>query len=173
MTSATKDDLIENNHEFVVDLARFAEGSLTERQVKKKYRFTDDVWATLGEDDGLVERIEAEKLRRIRDGSAARERAQQIFATAPNVLGDILNDGGASPRHRIESAKELRQIATPAAEGAAADRFVITINLGADSLHFDKPRAVGVDDPDHVDTAMPAAIAAKKPREDGGIGGAF
>ena len=62
---------------------------MTERQVKKKYRFTDDVWATLGEDDGLVERIEAEKLRRIRDGSAARELAQQAFIAAPNVLGSI------------------------------------------------------------------------------------
>jgi hypothetical protein len=52
--------LIEN-HEFVVDLARFAEGSLTGRQVKKKYRFDDATWAQLGEDDTLVERIEAEK----------------------------------------------------------------------------------------------------------------
>ena len=169
MTSATK-DLIENDPEFVVDLARFAEGSLTERQVKKKYRFDDATWAQLGEDDVLVEAIESEKLRRIRDGSAARERAQQIFATAPGVLGDILHGEAVSPRNKIEAARELRAVSATGSEAASqAERFIITINLGAETLHFDKPRAVGVDDtgPDHVDTAVLPAIAAK-PKDNGG-----
>jgi hypothetical protein len=96
---------------------------------------------SLGEDDALIEAIEAEKIRRVRDGCAARERAQVIFATAPTVLGDILNDNGASPRHRIESARELRQIATPPADVVpASDRFVITINLGVPPLRG--PRGV-------------------------------
>jgi hypothetical protein len=124
--------LIEN-HEFVEDLCRYAEGILTEAAVKKKYRFDDTTWEKLGSDDALVEVIEAEKVRRTRNGSTARERAQQHFATAPNVLGNILNDDGVSPRHKIESARELRAIAATGPEVAqAADRFVIHIDLGED-----------------------------------------
>jgi hypothetical protein len=170
MTSEVK-NLIED-HEFVVDLARYAEGSLSEQQVKKKYHFDDATWALLGENDALVERIEAEKVRRVRNGNAARERAQQIFAKAPSVLGDILHDDGASPRHRIESARELRQIAASGPETAAAsDRFQITINLGADVLHFDKSIAIDANDvdPNDIDTApqgLLPIIAAKK-RDDG------
>ena len=72
MTNASK-DLIED-HEFITDCARYAEGVMSEQQVKKKYRFDDEKWARLGEDDALVERIENEKIRRVRNGNAARER---------------------------------------------------------------------------------------------------
>ena len=139
-------------HEFIVDLARYAEGSLTEQQVKKKYRFDDETWVRLGADDALVERIEAEKIRRIRDGSAARELAQQAFVAAPGVLGGILNDDTANARHRIESAKELRQIATPPSDaGPALDRFVITINLGGDVVeHYSKSIAIDANDVDDI-----------------------
>ena len=65
--------LIENL-EFITDLARYAEGLFSEADVKKKYRFSDDAWERLGDDDALVEAIEAEKIRRIRNGSTARER---------------------------------------------------------------------------------------------------
>jgi hypothetical protein len=169
------------DHEFIVDLARFAEGLLTEQQVRKKDRLANAVWKQLGTEDELVERIEAEKLRRIRDGSAARELAQKAFVAAPNVLSGILTDDGANPRHRIESAKELRQIATPPAEAAAeaASRFTILIDLsgdlgrrsGEDVHYFDKPRAVTADDdadPDRVDIAAIAAIAAKQKTDGGG-----
>ena len=44
---------------------------------------TDDVWASLGDNDELVEAIEAEKLRRIRNGSAKREKAQQHITLGP------------------------------------------------------------------------------------------
>src|SRR5262249_3399499 len=122
-----------DNQELITDLARYAEGLLSEAAVKKKYRFTDEIWQSLGEDDALVEAIEAEKVRRTRNGATARERAQQHFATAPNVLGNILNDDGVSPRHKIESARELRAIAATGPEEAqAADRFVIHIDLGED-----------------------------------------
>src|SRR5262249_37991315 len=128
------------NIEFVNDLCRYAEGLLTEQQVKKKYRFDDATWESLGSDEQLVEAIEAEKVRRTRNGATARERAQQHFATAPNVLGNILNDDGVSPRHKIESARELRAIAATGPEAAqAADRFVIHIDLGEDrKLIIDK-----------------------------------
>ena len=78
-----------DNLEFITDLARYAEGLFTEQQVKKKHHFDDATWARLGEDEALIEKIEAEKTRRIRSGVTARERAQQHFATVPNVLGDI------------------------------------------------------------------------------------
>jgi hypothetical protein len=169
MTSEVN-NLIED-HEFVVDLARYAEGTLSEQQVKKKYHFDDNTWARLGENDALVERIEAEKLRRVRNGSTARERAQQIFATAPGVLGDILHNDGASPRHRIESAKELRAISANGPEATpAADRIQIVINLGADVVErYDKSRAIDPHDADpNVDTTTLAMIAAKQNKDDGG-----
>jgi hypothetical protein len=165
--------LIEN-HDFIADCARYAEGLLSEQAVKKKHHFDDNTWARLGEDEALIEAIEAEKIRRIRNGSTARERAQQLFATAPNVLGDILHDDGTSARHRIESVRELRQIATNGAEAApASDRFQITINLGADVVErYDKSIAVNPNDVDPFNDvgATPqgwlTVIAAKK-KDDG------
>ena len=63
--------------ELVVDCVRFAEGLLDERVIRKKYRFTNDDWETLGENDALVEKIEAEKVRRIRDGSPSGKRRRR------------------------------------------------------------------------------------------------
>jgi hypothetical protein len=139
----TKDD-----SEFVADMARFAEGNASEADIKRKYRFGDEVWARLGEDDELVRTIEAEKVRRVRSGQQKRERAQALVVKAPDVLAGILMDDGANPRHRIDSAKELNAFAGGGpTEAAAQDRFIITINLGTDSSgrpvieHFDKPLA--------------------------------
>jgi len=169
-----------DNHEFIVSLARYAEGQegYTEAAVRKRFRLPDDVWQGLGNDEELVEAIEAEKVRRIRNGASARERAQQLFAKAPDVLGNIMNDPGASARHRIESAKELRVVAANGPEAAPQqeERFSIVINLGNDEkIRIDKPiRKVGPDADqiiEHDDTTPPllAAIAAKK-REDNGSG---
>ena len=76
------------------------------------------------------------------------------------MLGGILNDDGASPRHRIESARELRQIADngPGAT-PAADRFIITIDLGEDQkLTIDKPRKPGLDDDKVIDATPQKAL---------------
>jgi hypothetical protein len=155
--------------ELIVDCARYSEGLLTEKEVKKKHRFDDATWDRLGQDDALVEAIEAEKLRRIRSGLAKRELAQKHVVKAPDVLNTIMLDPAASPKHRIDSAKVLDQFAANGPEATpAADRFVITINLGSDVLHFDKPLAIGPDPdpPDEVDTTMLPIIAAKK-KDDG------
>jgi hypothetical protein len=159
--------LIEN-HDFVTDLARYAEGLYSEQQVKKKHHFDDETWARLGEDEVLIEAIEAEKVRRIRNGSTARERAQQHFASAPTVLGGILNDDGASPRHRIESARELRQIADNGPQATpAADRFIIHIDLGADQkLTIDKPRKPGLDDDKVIEGTTSQAPITDKTEDD-------
>jgi hypothetical protein len=167
---------LEDNHEFITDCARYAEGLLSEQDVKKKHHFDDATWARLGEDEALVEAIEAEKIRRIRNGSTARERAQALYAETPTVLGDILHDDGASPRHRIESAREIRQIAANGPEATpATDRFQIIINLGADVVErYDKSIAVNPNDVDPFNDVgvtpqeLLSVIAANKRKDDDG-----
>jgi hypothetical protein len=85
-----------------------------------------------------------------------------------------LHDDGTSARHRIESVRELRQIATNGPEAApASDRFQITINLCADVVErYDKSIAVNPNDVDPFNDvgATPqgllTVIAAKK-KDDG------
>jgi len=40
-----------DNDAFITDMARYAEGSLSEKQIRKKYKFDNDVWNKLGEDE--------------------------------------------------------------------------------------------------------------------------
>jgi hypothetical protein len=82
-----------NNSDFLLDFCRFSEGILDEKFLRKKYRcFNDDDWARLGESDELVSAIEAEKIRRIRDGSAKREKSQLHIVRGPDVLNGIMLD---------------------------------------------------------------------------------
>ena len=60
----------EENLELVSDCCRFAENILSEAAVKKKWRFSDEVWEKLGNDDEFVRAIEDEKIRRIRSGAS-------------------------------------------------------------------------------------------------------
>jgi hypothetical protein len=165
--------LIEN-HEFITDCARYAEGLLSEKDVKKKHHFDDNTWESLGNNEELIEAIEAEKVRRIRDGSTKRERAQQLVVQAPVVLGDIMLDASASPKHRIDSAKALDAFAANGPEAApASDRFQIIINLGDDVLKFDKSIEINPNDADpHNSDTTPQGlfpiIAANKRKDDGG-----
>ena len=166
---------LEDNQEFVADCCRYAENILSEAAVKKKYRFDEATWEKLGSNDALIEAIETEKIRRVRNGSTKREKAQQLVVQAPDVLGGIMLDASASPKHRIDSAKALDAFAANGSEAApASDRFQITINLGADVLHFDKSIAVDANDVDpfnDTDTTpqeLLAAIAANKRKDDGG-----
>jgi hypothetical protein len=126
----------------------------------------------LGENDALVERIEAVKIHRIRSGATKRERAQIEVVDAPPILGGIMRDPSANERHRIDAAKALDAFAANGPETRpASDRFQITINLGADVLHFDKSIAIDANDVDPFNdadlTGVIAAIAAKK-KDDGG-----
>jgi hypothetical protein len=164
-----------DDHDFIADLARYAEGLCSEQQVKKKHRLPDDVWTRLGEDDALVEAIEAEKVRRVRNGQAKREKAQQLVVQACDVLGEIMRDAGASPKHRIDASKALDAFADNGPQMApAADRFVITINLGADQqLKIDKSIKPIANDKDIevIDTTpqeLLPIIAANKRKDDGG-----
>jgi len=158
---------IEKDDEFIENLARFADGTLSEAAVKLKYRLSDEDWAALGEDDKLVERIEAAKLRRIRTGTTKRERAQIEVADAPPILGNILRDTSASARHRVDAAKALDAFAGNGPEATpAAERFSIVINLSADEkIRIDKPIRPGPDDGEVIDQELLPMIAAKN-RED-------
>ena len=132
---------LRDNYEFVSDLARFSEGLFTEAAVRKKYHFDESTWESLGKDDALVERIEAEKLQRIRNGSAKREKAQQHIVKGPDILNDIMSDTKASPKHKVDAIKTLDALAANG-PGAAPeqDRVVIRIDLtagGGDVLRFD------------------------------------
>jgi hypothetical protein len=164
---------LEDNSEFISDCCRFAENIMSEAAVKKKYHFSDAEWERLGNDEKLIEAIELEKVRRIRTGQQKRERAQVLVVQAPDVLGGIMNDASASPRHRVDAIKTLDTFASNGPESApAADRFQIVINLGSDTLRFDKsitPDPNDVDPFNDIGTApMIASIAAKKPTESGG-----
>src|SRR6476620_8795472 len=89
--------------ELIIDCCRFQEEILTEKQVRKKYRFSNDDWNRLGENDELVEKIEAERLRRVRDGSSKREKAQLLVVRAPDVAASIMLDDQANARHRLDA----------------------------------------------------------------------
>ena len=159
------DELIEN-------LARFADGTLCEAAVKARHHLSNEDWAAMGENDRLIELVEAAKLRRIRSGATKRERAQIEIVDGPPILGKIMRDPNANERHRIDSIKTLDALASTGAEAAAAGaRFEITINLGSDAEHYSKSIAIDPNDtdPNDVDTTnVIAAITMNKPRDDGG-----
>ena len=155
------DELIEN-------LARFADGTLSEAAVKARHHLSNEDWAAMGENDRLIELVEAAKLRRIRSGATKRERAQIEIVDGPPILGKIMRDPNANERHRIDSIKTLDALASTGAEAAAAGaRFEITINLGSDAEHYSKSIAIDPNDadPNDVDTTnVIAAITMNKPR---------
>src|SRR5262249_12995476 len=87
--------------------------------------------------------ISRECERRMLNGTAAQESAAKIFTEAPEVLGTILRDNKANSKHRIDAAKELRATARTEDEkfAEATERFVISINIGAD----EKPIVINSD----------------------------
>jgi hypothetical protein len=139
---------LEENHEFVADCCRFQEGILTEANMKRKYGFANDVWERLGDDATLLGAVEDEKIRRVRTGLQKRERAQGLITKAPAILDSIMSDTSASPRHRVDAIKQLDAFTGNPQEGAPlADRFVITINLGADHVEvYNKSISINADD---------------------------
>jgi hypothetical protein len=122
------------NFELIQDLCRYAEGLYSREAVKKKWRkiITNEMWDMLGSNDELVDRIEAEKVRRVRDGSAKRERAQQHVVKAPDILNGIMSDPKMSAKHRIDSARTLDQFAGNTPDAVEQERILIHIDLGAD-----------------------------------------
>jgi hypothetical protein len=126
---------------FVIDCARNTEGLIPDAEIRSKYGLSDQDWKWLADNKPLLRAVRAERERRIRSGEAPREGAQRHLLKAPSVLGNILNDNRISPRHRIEAAKELRQVAGDGSDAKARTdgKFIININLGADeNIRFEK-----------------------------------
>src|SRR5262245_57769636 len=161
-----------SNVEFISDMARYMEEIYTEKFIRRKYgNLTDNEWLALGESDELVSAIELERARRVRDGSSAREQAQQLYAQkVPTVLGTILNDTGQPARSRIESARELRMVAGSGSDAALEnDRVIIKIDLsagGGEVIEGNAEKRSPV-----IDAEMLPMIAANKRRDGGGSGG--
>jgi hypothetical protein len=160
---------------FTLDCCRHVEDLVTAEQLKAKYQLDETAWRQLAENEPLQRAVERTRERRVRSGEAAKEAALHLFLAVPNVLSSILNDSAASPRHRIEACRELRQTAAIGADAAApaAEHFIIKIDLTAggnpdDVIVVDVPdRKVGPDAKalDHDADATPpplTAIAANK-----------
>jgi hypothetical protein len=124
-------------HSFLVDAVRAAEGLITDRDLVEIHGVSPPELQALAKDSNFARALRAERDRRVRDGTAARESAAQIFVRAPKVMGEILDNAQANDRHRIEAARELRAQAAPENTGVAANenRFSIVINLGADGVN--------------------------------------
>jgi hypothetical protein len=124
----------------------------SDREIKEAWGLDAVDWARLAENTALLNEIKAERERRIRSGEAAREAAQRHYALAPSILNEILQNEAISPRHRIEAAKELRQVAAAARENiGTGERFIISIDLGGDQRlvkEFDQPARIPGDDGD-------------------------
>jgi hypothetical protein len=128
--------LCRENDALVADLARFSENLVSEAAIRRKYRdiLNDEAWTTLGKDDLLVEMVEAERVRRIRNGAAKREKAQNFVTAAPDILNGIMNNPRESARHRIDASKVLNGLADPGPEAAAeTEKVVIRIDLSGDA----------------------------------------
>jgi len=128
--------------QFVTDAVRAAEGLCSDKDLVEKYEIEPEEWRNITKNTTLIRAIQDERVRRVRNGSAAREAAAQHFIEAPAVLSEILTDRSENPRHRIESARELRATATSGAgaknSADAGPTFKIVINLGSDTEVYEK-----------------------------------
>ena len=137
---------------FIADCARNTEGLMPDHEIKAKYELSEADWEQLAGNTPLLHAVRKERERRILSGEAAREAAQRHFVKAPNVLNRILTDEQVAPRHRIEAARELRQVVAngPDTPPRAGEKFVITINLGDETHVYEKelppPRPLPSDD---------------------------
>ena len=125
---------------FISDCARNRERLFSDAQLQEKYEIDPNDWDSIVKNKPLRLAISRECERRMLNNDASREAAAKEFTKAPAVLGGILEDQKANPRHRIEAAKELRATARRGDErpGDTPDRIIISINLGADEkLVFD------------------------------------
>src|SRR5262249_49656683 len=119
---------------FISDCARNRERLFSDDQLQEKYDINPRNWNDIIKNKPLRLAISRECERRMLNGDGAREAAAKQFTKAPAVLGGILEDQAANPRHRIEAAKELRATARIEDEKSTdtTDRFIISINLGND-----------------------------------------
>jgi hypothetical protein len=165
---------LRNNFEFLTDMARFSEAltGYSEHNIRRRWRFSEADWTALATDDELVRIIENEKLRRVRDGSAKREKAQAHIVRGPDRLATVMDDPRANARHVVDSIKCLNDLADPGAQRAldSEDRVQVTIILNADDksdantkITFNKSIKPNLNDRDPLNDPIPEfLIEAKK-----------
>jgi hypothetical protein len=118
---------------FISDCARNRERIFSDDRIIEKYDINPNDWTTITQNKALRLLVTAECERRMLSGIAAQESAAKIFTEeGPQTLGSIVRDQRASPRHRVDAARELRTAALfdDKKDTADATRFTITINLG-------------------------------------------
>jgi hypothetical protein len=124
-------------HAFVADATRAAEGLLTDKELQEIYELTPADWIAITKDTALGRAVRDERARRVRNGTAARESAARYFVRAPTVLAGIMENAASNPRHIIEAAKEIRQVAAGDRDdrgSSQGEKFSIIINLGDDCI---------------------------------------
>jgi hypothetical protein len=138
--------------EFVRDAVRAAESLVDDAELMAKFELSLEELQKIATNKAVGHAIRAERERRVRSGLAAKEAAARIFVRAPKVMGTILDNEQASPRHRIEASRELRATAIGSGDSERpmdSERFVIRIDLSAGGgpvEHFDKAIKVDVND---------------------------
>ena len=118
----------------VVACTRAAEGLVKDTDIIDEFEISISEWETIQTSVKLGRAIRDEGRRRVANGQRAREAAQGIFVKAPAVLDGIMSSEQASARHRIEAAKEIRQVAIGGDSADAPDvgqPFLIRIDLSA------------------------------------------
>jgi hypothetical protein len=141
----------EVGHRFIVDCTRAGEGLITDKELQEKYELSPADWRNITKDVKLGRAIRAESERRQRSGASVREMAAKHLIKGPSILDGIMTGADSHPKHKIEAFKELRTTASigDGTEGRPdSNRFVIQINLGADTEIYSKSIAV---DPNDVD----------------------
>jgi hypothetical protein len=140
----------EAGHAFVVDATRAAEGLITDKELSEKYELSPADWRAIMKDKALGNAVRAERERRVRTGQAVKEAAAKHLVKGPGILDEIMSGENSHPKHKIEAYKELRNTASVGAdaEGRSGDRFIITINLGADTETYNKSIEINPNDTD-------------------------
>ena len=149
-------------HAFVTDCTRAAEGLLSDRELAAKYELSPADFQNIAKDAALGRAIRAEREHRVLSGVAAKESAAKQYVKMPTILAGIAENQSANPRHAIEAAKEIRQIATGGDNtnrSRDSERFIIRIDLSADGQphveEYNKSIAVDVSDEDGPNNLIP------------------
>jgi hypothetical protein len=125
---------------FVLDICRHVEDLISSEALRTKYGLLDDdAYTALGNNEPLQRAIATAKERRIRDGTAQREKASLRWNSAIDVVNAIVQDPTASAKHRLDGARELRACAQAGSEAdkPAGDKelYVINIRFGGNTIH--------------------------------------
>jgi hypothetical protein len=151
LRSTPIDLLSDMGRQFVVDCTRAGEGLLTDSDLQSKYELSPLDWRNITKDTALMRAIQAERERRVLNGTAVREMAAKHLVKGPGILDSIMSDTYSNARHKIEAIGELRATAASSSTDrpAESERFIIRIDLtagGGGVETYDKPIKIDVSD---------------------------